>query len=269
MVVVEQGVVHVEQEDDVVHAISLCCASAGGRMRLPWQSAPKCGADASLDPSTAAAAGDGRGSIADRAAAADRSSRLAVVPAGKPPTRATAGRPAALRGLEWPVASSGAGRSLRRRCSWAGWILLPLLGLAACSASDPDPSPRFDGTYAGTRDSDRPEACGTPQARGTAAARIAHGRVTIPLFGPRTVLTGTVGEDGTVRASGIWANPTGGFPGMTVLNGTIEDDVLAGTASDFRCHTTLLLRKTARPRAQPRAAEPRPGQATRHFSTVR
>jgi hypothetical protein len=145
----------------------------------------------------------------------------------------------------------GAGRPTRRTFVQVGWALLPLLGLAACSATDPDPSPRFDGTYVGTRESDRPEACGLTQARGTTSARIAGGHVTVPLFGPRTVLTGTVGEDGTVRASGLWANPTGGFPGMTVLNGTIEADALAGMASDFRCHTSLLLRKAARPEAAP------------------
>ena len=57
------------------------------------------------------------------------------------------------------------------------------------------------------------------------------------LFGGKTQLTGTVGADGRVRASGIWANPTGGFPGMTVLNGQVTDGVLDGTATDFRCHT--------------------------------
>jgi hypothetical protein len=60
-------------------------------------------------------------------------------------------------------------------------------------------------------------------------------------------MAGTVGADGTLRASGIWPNPTGGFPGVTVLNGTIKDDVMDGTASDFRCHTDIHLQKIVPP----------------------
>jgi len=53
----------------------------------------------------------------------------------------------------------------------------------------------------------------------------------------------TVGEDGRVRASGIWSNPTGGFTGVTVLEGEIRDTVLDGTATDFRYHTDVHLRR--------------------------
>jgi hypothetical protein len=126
-----------------------------------------------------------------------------------------------------------------------------LVGLAACSARDPDPSPRFDGRYVGERVSDQAEACGVARTRGTTSAVIARGHLTMPLFSPRTRLDGTVGADGTLRASGIWANPTGGFPGETVLNGQVVDDVLEGTASDFRCHTDIHLRKVVPPRKPP------------------
>jgi hypothetical protein len=120
---------------------------------------------------------------------------------------------------------------------------LLLLSTAACSASDPAPSPRFDGYYAGSRQSDRTDACGIGQPTGRTAARVKDGRVVLPLFTSRTQMTGTVGEDGSVRASGIWANPTGGFPGVTVLTGVITGNMLEGTASDFRCHTDIHLQK--------------------------
>jgi hypothetical protein len=118
-----------------------------------------------------------------------------------------------------------------------------LLGTAACSVTQPVPSPVYDGYYAGVRVSDRADACGISQTKGKTSARVSSGRVAIPLFTSRTEMTGTVGEDGSVRASGIWPNPTGGFPGMTVLNGTIRGNALDGTASDFRCHTEIHLRK--------------------------
>jgi hypothetical protein len=126
-----------------------------------------------------------------------------------------------------------------------------LLGIAACSAADPAPSPLFDGYYAGVRLSDRTDACGITRAQGRTTARVAGGRVAIPLFTPGTPMTGTVGEDGTVRASGIWPNPTGGFPGVTVLNGTIKHNVLDGTASDLRCHTDIHLEKVVPPHTGP------------------
>jgi hypothetical protein len=122
---------------------------------------------------------------------------------------------------------------------------LLLLGVAACSATDPTPSPLFDGYYTGTRRSDRLDACGVTQTEGKTTARVTDGRIAIPLFTAKTQLSGTVGEDGTVRASGIWPNPTGGYPGVTVLNGTVRDKVLDGTASDFRCHTDIHLEKIA------------------------
>ncbi len=124
--------------------------------------------------------------------------------------------------------------------------MLVLAG-AACSASDPVPSPIFDGQYAGTRRSDQTEACGVAKLEGTTTARIARGRLSMGLFGGKTQLTGTVGEDGRVRASGIWANPTGGFPGMTVLDGQISGKTLNGTATDFRCHTDIRLQRVASP----------------------
>jgi len=133
-----------------------------------------------------------------------------------------------------------------------------LIGLAACSARDPDPSPHFDGRYVGERTTDQTEACGVARTHGTTSAVVARGHLTMPLFSPRTRLEGTVGADGTLRASGIWANPTGGFPGETVLNGRILDDVLEGTASDFRCHTDVHLRKVV-PAKKPPSRKPSAG----------
>ena len=118
-----------------------------------------------------------------------------------------------------------------------------LLGLAACSATDPAPSPLFDGRYVGVRQSDVMKACGVTSLQGTSSASVTRGQLSMLLFGPKTQLTGTVGENGVVRASGIWPNPTGGFPGETVLNGRIKDDELEGTATDFRCRTDVHLRK--------------------------
>jgi hypothetical protein len=126
-----------------------------------------------------------------------------------------------------------------------------VLAVAACSATNPTPSSLYDGHYVGTRRSDRTEACGITRLNGSTSARIARGQVNMDLFGPKTQLTGTVGEDGRVRASGMWTNPTGGFPGMTILNGTISDNELSGTASDFRCHTDVRLQRVAPPRRQP------------------
>ncbi len=126
-----------------------------------------------------------------------------------------------------------------------------LSGVAACSASDPVPSAIHDGQYAGTRRSDQTEACGIAKLEGTTTARITGGRLSMGLFSAKTRLTGTVGEDGRVRASGIWANPTGGFPGMTVLDAQITGKTLNGTATDFRCHTDIRLRRVAPARSRP------------------
>ena len=80
------------------------------------------------------------------------------------------------------------------------------------------------------------------------------------LFSARTRLSGTAGDDGRVRASGIWPNPTGGFPGETILDGRIGGNELTGMATDFRCHTDIKLRRlTPRRRSgreKPRTAEP-------------
>jgi hypothetical protein len=128
------------------------------------------------------------------------------------------------------------------------------LSIAACSTTDPTPSPRYDGQYAGTRQSDRTDVCGVSSLHGSTSARITHGHVAMDLFSPKTRMTGTVGEDGTVRASGLWSNPTGGFPGMTILNGKISDNELTGAATDFRCHTDVRLRRVAAPRGRSAAA---------------
>lgn len=122
-------------------------------------------------------------------------------------------------------------------------LLAASLLVAACSVSDPVPSRAFDGRYAGARVSDRADACGVTSLRGKTAARIQDGLVVIDLFSAKTRMTGSVGEDGRLRASGIWANPTGGFPGVTVLNGAIRSGILDGIATDFRCHTDVHLRR--------------------------
>lgn len=130
-------------------------------------------------------------------------------------------------------------------------LVMLLLWFGGCSARDPDPSPLFDGHYLGTRHSDRADACGISGTDGTTSARVTQGHLTMPLFGPGSQLSGTVGDDGRVRASGIWPNPTGGFPGVTVLNGLIKNEQLDGTASDFRCRTDLRLHKITPPPARP------------------
>lgn len=118
-----------------------------------------------------------------------------------------------------------------------------LLALAGCSsASNPAPSVGFDGRYTGTRSSNLTEECGTGSARGRVTATVARGRLTLDLFGPGSRLSGTVGEDGTLRASGLWRTPRG-FNNVTVLRGGISGSVLTGTATDLRCVTELNLRR--------------------------
>jgi hypothetical protein len=135
--------------------------------------------------------------------------------------------------------------------------LLPMmvvLAASACSAADPVPARAFDGRYAGTRQSDQAGVCGVAALKGPVSARVTDGHFSMALFSHGTQMTGTVGADGTVRASGIWANPTGGFPGMTILNGKIANEVLDGTATDFRCHTDVRLRRIVPPQEHPGAS---------------
>jgi hypothetical protein len=127
------------------------------------------------------------------------------------------------------------------------------MGVPFACRLTPSPSPRFDGRYVGARRSDRLDACGIDNPEGTTSAQVAQGHLTMLLFGPRTLLIGTIGDDGRVRASGIWPNPMGGFPGITVLDGSISNGELAATASDFRCHTDLQLHKFVRPAPRARA----------------
>lgn len=116
-----------------------------------------------------------------------------------------------------------------------------LLNLSACSAtSNPEPSPVFDGRYTGARESNLPEACGISAASGRTSATVSGGKVRMQLFDASTRLDGTVGEDGTVRASGLWKTP-GSFHNFTVLQGRIADGKLTGTATDRRCVTHVTL----------------------------
>ena len=74
------------------------------------------------------------------------------------------------------------------------------------------------------------------------SATVARGRLTLNLFGPDSRLNGTVGEDGALRASGLWRTPRG-FNNVTVLRGAIAGGVLTGTATVLRCVTELNLRR--------------------------
>lgn len=146
---------------------------------------------------------------------------------------------------------AGAERTTRR----AVLVLAACCTLGACaSTTNPTPSARYDGDYAGRRWSDKTVECGVTEQRGTTSAHISGGRLTLPLFGPRTRLEGSVGEDGALRASGLWANPKGGFPGMTILIGKVQEGVLQGIATDYRCHTEVDLKKTRQPRETPRSS---------------
>ena len=121
---------------------------------------------------------------------------------------------------------------------FAAWIVL---GLGACSAtSNPDPSPAFDGRYTGTRESNLPQACGTSAAAGRTSATVSGGKLRMNLFDDSTRLDGTVGEDGAVRASGLWRTP-GGFHNFTVLEGRVVGGTLTGVATDRRCVTRVAL----------------------------
>src|SRR4051812_18265548 len=112
--------------------------------------------------------------------------------------------------------------------------------VASCATTtNPIPSPNFDGLYIGIRNSDHTQGCGISHLEDETSARIVNGQLVMDLFSTRTKITGTVGENGIVRGSGIWPNPTGGFPGITVLNGKIGNNTFEGTATDFRCYTSL------------------------------
>ncbi len=120
------------------------------------------------------------------------------------------------------------------------------LALGACSpTTNPEPSALFDGRYVGTRYSNLAEACGIAVTAGRTTADVAGGRLSMQLFDPGTKITGTVGSDGSLRASGIWKSPRS-FHNFTLLQGRIEEGLLTGTASDSRCYTDVALRKTAR-----------------------
>ena len=102
-----------------------------------------------------------------------------------------------------------------------------------------------DGRYVGTRTSNLTEACGITVAKGRATADIAGGGFRMELFNPGTKMTGTVGADGALRASGLWKSPRS-FHNFTILQGSVADGMLTGTASDSRCVTELALKRVGR-----------------------
>ena len=120
------------------------------------------------------------------------------------------------------------------------------LVLCGCAqVSNPEPSRLYDGRYVGTRQSNLADACGITATTGRTAASVAGGALTMQLFNPGTMVTGTVGADGTLRASGLWRSPRS-FANFTVLHGRIADGLLTGTASDSRCVTEITLRRSGR-----------------------
>ena len=126
--------------------------------------------------------------------------------------------------------------------------LLALVASALCGcagAANPEPSGLYDGRYVGTRTSNLPEACGITAATGRTAADVAGGRLKMQLFNPGTVMTGTVGADGSFRASGLWKSPRS-FHNFTILQGKVAGGLLTGTATDSRCATEVALRKVGR-----------------------
>ena len=123
---------------------------------------------------------------------------------------------------------------------------MAVAALCGCSGvANPEPSRLYDGRYVGTRESNLLEACGITTATGRTAADIAGGQLRMQLFNPGTKMTGTVGADGTLRASGLWKAPHG-FHNFTVLRGNVGGGLLTGTASDNRCVTELALRKVGK-----------------------
>lgn len=127
------------------------------------------------------------------------------------------------------------------------WLLATgLLALCGCSqTSNPEPFGSHDGRYVGARESNLLEACGITTATGRTTADIAGGNLAMQLFNPGTKLTGTVGADGSLRASGLWESPHG-FHNFTILHGRIAGGLLTGTASDSRCVTEIELRRVGR-----------------------
>ena len=124
-------------------------------------------------------------------------------------------------------------------------LVLSLGCLGACSGvSNPTPVATYDGLYAGSRQSNDPRACGIDAPAGQTSATISKGKVRINLFSPATKMDGTVGEDGTVRASGLWLAPHS-FMAMTVLKGRIAESTLTGIASNSRCITDISLNQQA------------------------
>ncbi len=127
------------------------------------------------------------------------------------------------------------------------WVLTAgVLALGGCAQTvNPEPSRSYDGRYVGTRESNLLEACGITATTGRTAADIAGGTLRMQLFNPGTKMTGTVGADGTLRASGLWKSPHS-FHNFTILHGQVAGGVLTGTASDSRCITELALRKVGK-----------------------
>jgi len=121
-----------------------------------------------------------------------------------------------------------------------------VLALCGCAqTANPEPSSLYDGRYVGTRNSNLLEACGITSTTGRTEASVAGGNLRMQLFNPGTKITGTVGADGDVRASGLWRSPHS-FHNFTILQGKIAGGRLTGTASDSRCMTELALRKVGK-----------------------
>ena len=127
------------------------------------------------------------------------------------------------------------------------WLVAAaMLALSGCAqTSNPEPSSLYDGRYVGTRDSNLLKACGITSPAGRTEASVAGGNLRMQLFNPGTKITGTVGADGGVRASGLWRSPHS-FHNFTILQGKIAGGRLTGTASDSRCITELALKKTGK-----------------------
>lgn len=128
----------------------------------------------------------------------------------------------------------------------AAFFLMAML--AACSSvTEPVPVSTFDGVYVGSRHSNDAAACGIEAPAGKSSASVSRGRLSVELFSSGTRMVGTVGEDGTLRASGFWPAPHS-FAAITVLKGKITGTVLAGSASNFRCTTEITLARQGRVR---------------------